>query len=360
MAPITLACKYAPDTTSISNIFLDKYMPAANGEFVKVYLCLIRMFSDPGMRKPSLDELADILGLTERDINRALKYWESMGLLNVEYADGYPTSITLLPLNDDSRGTGIIPAHHVGTGSAGAEHHSVTISQAKDSAAAPAKKKSDVMIDETFRQISFVAEQLIGIPLSGKDSKVLEYIYYELGFSDELIEYLIEYCVSSGKRSFRYIEKVAISWKDENIVTVSQAKSAHEIHNKKVYSIMKAFGLDDRQPCKPEMDYISKWYDEYGFENEVILEACNRTIQSIHKPSFEYADSILKNWKQKNIHTVSDITNFDTSKPKRTYMTTITVPAKEIVPSAQKTGKFGDFSQRSYDNEELEKKLIGK
>ena len=31
------------DFTSVSNIFIDEYMPKANGEFIKIYILLLRL-----------------------------------------------------------------------------------------------------------------------------------------------------------------------------------------------------------------------------------------------------------------------------------------------------------------------------
>ena len=81
MAPITLTSTYTPNETTIPNIFLDRYMPSANGEFVKVYLCLLRMYANPAGRSSTLTDIADLLNHTESDIIRAIKYWEKAGLL---------------------------------------------------------------------------------------------------------------------------------------------------------------------------------------------------------------------------------------------------------------------------------------
>ena len=83
MAPITLTSTYTPNETTIPNIFLDRYMPSANGEFVKVYLCLLRMYANPAGRSSTLTDIADLLNHTESDIIRAIKYWEKAGLLSV-------------------------------------------------------------------------------------------------------------------------------------------------------------------------------------------------------------------------------------------------------------------------------------
>ena len=42
MANITLHSDSQTSATSVSNIFIDEYMSDANGEFVKIYLYLLR------------------------------------------------------------------------------------------------------------------------------------------------------------------------------------------------------------------------------------------------------------------------------------------------------------------------------
>ena len=74
------------DQTLVSNVFLDEYMPAANGEYVKIYLYLLRCLSSD-QAELSLTLIADRFDHTEGDILRALKYWEKMKLVKLEYSD---------------------------------------------------------------------------------------------------------------------------------------------------------------------------------------------------------------------------------------------------------------------------------
>ena len=71
------------DVTLVRNIFIDEYMPKASGEFVKVYLYLLRCTS--GEKETSVSALADIFDLTEKDVSRALHYWEKMRLMSLSY-----------------------------------------------------------------------------------------------------------------------------------------------------------------------------------------------------------------------------------------------------------------------------------
>ena len=66
---------YNAEVTVLTNNFIDNYMPEANGEFVKVYIYLLRLLSDASVPF-SLEQMADHFFCTERDIVRALKYWE--------------------------------------------------------------------------------------------------------------------------------------------------------------------------------------------------------------------------------------------------------------------------------------------
>ena len=84
MANITLDSSGLLSSTCVPNIFIDKYMTGANGEFVKIYLYLIRCM-DQSKQTCSISELADVFEHTEKDILRALAYWEKMHLLHLEY-----------------------------------------------------------------------------------------------------------------------------------------------------------------------------------------------------------------------------------------------------------------------------------
>ena len=75
--------RYPQDVTILPNAFLDGYMPHANGEFVKIYLYLLRVSQDPA-KSVSLSQIADRMTCTENDVVRAVRYWEKTGLLIVE------------------------------------------------------------------------------------------------------------------------------------------------------------------------------------------------------------------------------------------------------------------------------------
>ena len=324
MKKLTLTNSAQNNTTVLENEFIDQYMIKANGEYVKVYLLLLR-HQNEASTPLGISQIADILEVTEKDVIRALNYWNKQGLLEYESAETAPV-------------TSPKPAPAV-------------VSE-------PSSKVPDIRQFKSrkeFKELLFVAEQYLGKTLSVTDIDTITYFYETLKMSVELIEYLIEYCVENGHKSMHYIQKVALSWHKQDIKTVDQAKTSSLLYNKNCYSILNAYGIKGRAPAASEIAYIRKWNEEYAFSLDIILEACNRTMNAIHQPSFDYTDSILKKWHAQNVRNLKDIAALDASftrekelKKKQTVKTPVIKP----------TNKFNNFESRSYDMNELERKLV--
>ena len=90
--------------------------------------------------------------------------------------------------------------------------------------------------------------------LTPSEIETLLYFYDQLHFSVDLVEYLVEYCVCKGSSSIHYIEKVGLAWAEAGITTVSQAKERTTTYRRNTFAIMKAFGINDRNPVQPELD----------------------------------------------------------------------------------------------------------
>lgn len=359
MAEITLHSDNQNTATSVSNIFIDQYMSDANGEFVKIYLYLLRLMNLPDASF-SISSIADKFDHTEKDIKRALCYWERMHLLRLEYDDNQNlTGICLLdsvPKSSGKKEDSHPGSPHTGSSPRSVEPDSPTIS------AIPAKKTYSPDDIRQFRQnesiaeLFFITERYLARTLSATDINTILYLYDGLGFSADLIEYLVEYCVSKGHTSIRYIEKVALGWADSNIRTVEDAKQSTNLHSQSYFTVMKALGISGRNLVPSEIAFIEKWQSEYGFSNEMISEACQRTIQTIHQPSFEYTDSILTNWRKKQIRSLADVARQDSEY--QSQKKAAKPAASAAITANISKNRFNNFKQRSYDYEELEKMLL--
>ncbi len=421
MGMLTITTETAADVTVISNTFIDKYMKDANDAQLKVYLYIFRMIQSHTAF--SVPDIADQFNHTEREVLRALKYWEKQKLMELTF-DGSRTLTGIRLLNPDRKENPVaaqtINAAEQASASPAQNTAPVqsaqTVAQPQSAAAlftapvqsaqtaaqpqsavalftAPVPPESNIpaaerlqpdagapavqavqpdtkaaYIEDTtekyakpaysadqlrvFRekestaQLLFIAQAYVGKPLSSSDMKTILYMSDVLEFSDDLIDYLIQYCVEKGKRDFRYMEKVAINWAEEGIRTPKQAEKAALKYDKSVYAIMSELGKSSA-PTTKELEYINRWIKEYGFGTDVIFEACARTVLATDKHRFEYADGILSNWKKENVHHKSDIKKLDDDHAQKRTQAVRPV-----------TNKFNQFTQNSYDFKELEKALL--
>lgn len=367
-------------------------MPQANGEFVKVYIYLSRIVSG-APASFSLEEMADRLLCTERDILRALKYWEKEKLLTLGYgADKKLSGITLCtpgntaadqPSNDtgdrasvsdkaftsaarqsqaaSSGSESAAPASHIDTAQSDSQPPILPASSARETAI-PSSKKFNITPDrvkelkenEDIIQLLYIAEQYLGKTLTPTEMQKILFFYDELKLSADLIEYLLEYCVTRSHKSMRYIETVALAWAQEGITTVNMAKETTARHGKEYYLILKAMGITGRNPVDNEISLMDTWLKEYGFTMDLIQEACSRTVLQTGQPSFQYTDKILSGWKKKNVKNMEDIRVLDAEHKKRKLEKETARPAQQ----SKSPNRFNNFHQREYDFDEYEKHLL--
>lgn len=345
----------AGDFTLVQNRFFDEYMIAANGEFVKIYLYLLR--ASAAERELSLSSIADAFNYTENDVRRALAYWEKCGLLQLSY-DPQGT-LTALTLTDGpapvSQSRPSLEKTSSDTLSALAAETAAVMEPVQNKQpvqmSVSASRKKELSQNEEIKQLLWVAEQYLGKQLSSTEVNHILYFYDELHFSADLIEYLIEYCVTKGKRSIHYIRTVALEWASKQIRSVEEAKKDTNLYSKDYYAILSAFGIKDRGPAQSEVEFMSRWLGSMGFSKELVLEACRRTINSTHKPSFAYTDRILSNWKEKGVKKICDLEPLDQAKHVRST-------AKTSPKTTAAGNRFNNFPQRNYDYDQLEQQLL--
>lgn len=396
MTAINISSDIATSFTTVSDIFIDQYMPKANGEFVKVYLYLLRA-TGSGAGIATISEIADHFSNTEADIIRALNYWASEGILQVQTgADGHIIGINLCSLSvsgmqaaqsniqsavadnaaQNNLQNSVVnnAAQNISTANIRMQDSVVEKlkSQTPDKAASSQKEYTLDEIKE-FRknpdisELFFIIETYLKHTLSSTDTNMVLYWLDELHFSTDLVEYLVEYCITKGHSSLRYMNKVALGWADAGIKTVDQAKDDAAAHSQIYYSVMKALGITGRNLVDSEVSLINKWVGEYGFDIELVKAACSKTISAIQKPSFEYTDSILANWRKKDVHTLKDVEVLDANfakanKASATGSSQGTNAAngssKPKSNNSSSKNKFNNFNQRNNDYDKLEKLFL--
>lgn len=223
-----------PGSITVSNSFIDEFLADANDCQIKVYLYLIRMLS---ARKPTgISDIADKFNHTEKDVCRSLRYWEKKGVLSLDYDSN--GGIVGIGLHEPSRPrqpalSNAAPAAS-GHSDQVMKHISVVTpdeASLKEVSAtslgrpnySPEQLKEFSEREDT-PQIIFVAEQYLKRTLSPNDIRSLLFYRDELGFNADLIDYLLQFCISLGKKSFAYMDKVAVDWAEKDIDTVKKAR----------------------------------------------------------------------------------------------------------------------------------------
>ena len=362
--------------TLVPDFFVDNYMPEADGEYVKIYLYLLRCLK-ADTQELSVSLIAEKFDHTENYICRALRYWEKMRLLELEY-DGTENLAGVRVLNGSAAGNQ--EKQKAAEPEASAPERTVlekNIPEEKNSERDASSKRipADLLSPQEAQQLLFICEQYLGKTLSSREVAQILDLHDSLGFSAELIEYLVEYCVSGGHKSIHYIEGTARGWHEDGIRTVSQARQQTTTYNRAYYKILKAFGISSRNPVEVETAFMNKWLKTWGFSLELILEACSRTMAAIHQPSFEYADKILSEWKKQNIASPAGLEQADRNRQAARQaaqasknpqgpqgsQTPQDGREKESASAARRASsqnRFHNFRERDYDFEKLQKQLI--
>ena len=429
--------RWSVPVTAVANEFIDTYMAAANGEYVKVYLYVLRHQGED----ITIELIADALNHTESDVRRAISYWKKAGVLTVpeqeqpvqggqvrpesgsrtlaRAQDGGQASVTDFQAeaflrengaagHSDVRGmTGMreqagVREQAVVREQAGVREQAVVREQAGVREQAVVREQAGVREqavvrerpetagqedgcipvysteqvnrlaqDEEFSQLLYIAQKYMNKVFTPRDCQVFAYLYEGLSMSSELLEYLVEYCVQNGHISVRYMETVAMSWHEKGIRTALEAKDYCASYNRDSFAVMKAFGINSRKPAAPEQKLMDKWFRDYGFSREVVLEACSRTITAIHNPSFQYADKILSDWQKAGVRGLADIKDLDAkrtaareesgeSREKRLQKYDSGVSSARQGSGARKntSNQFHNFKQRDTDYDALVLKQV--
>lgn len=343
------------DSTIVSNRFIDDYMKDANEAEIKVYLYLLRMMS--ANMPTSIQDIADRFNHTEREVMRALKYWEKCNLLRLESTDGRTVSgirfLAPAPIEEviaERTPAQIVPLRVVSdmADSVAVKEPVKAQPVAKESVTYTREQLNSFKNDAQTGQIVFIAEAYLNRTLSVTDIQTLYFIYDELKFSPELIDTLLQVCIDNDKKDIRYIKKVAMDWAEKGISTVEEAK-AHSSgrYEKYVYSVLNALGRTSA-PVKQEADYVIRWYKEYGFPIDVINEACSRTVKATDSHRLEYCEKILSSWKKAGVKEMADIITCDENYKKN-----------KTERSASTRNSFNNFDNKTnYNFDELENILI--
>lgn len=352
--------------TQVPNWFIRTYMPTANGNFVKIYLYLLMLCQHPIYNEEqSIGHLADYMECTESDIQRALRFWKKENLLDYVEEDGKILSILLInhKKEEPMPSTTQPSAFEETTASISDSIPITTTSDVThtEEANLPGKQtytplQAEALLkDVEIEQAIVSVEQLLGSTISVQHLQLILYFMCDIGFSKDLVLTLYQTAVRKGKTSTKYIEAIGISWAKQGIKTVEEAQKESSSFSGRYSVVAKALGIQ-RSLAPAERATIDQW-DTYHFSDDIIEEACKRTVLQTGGTNLQYVSSILENWSKQNVISLSDIEQCDEAFQRKKKET----KTKGSNHSVHKKNQFQNFPQRSYSSDEysnLEKQLL--
>ncbi len=275
---------YNNHSVSVPSDFIKDKMKDINGAFVKVYLYALYLATTS--KECDFAYIASELGLLESEVIKAFEALDGVGAL-IFNNDEISFTAQGDAIETSKRQTEEVPK---------AQSNILDIKQA-------------LVQNTALSELCLVAEATYGKTLSDSELQSLYWLHEELGLCAEVILMVIEYCISINKSNMKYVERVAITWKENGIDTIEKANEYinAEIEKKTVfYNIRKTFGILARPLTELEEKYLVKWHNEWNMSEAMILLAYNYCIMQTNKLSYQYMDTIIKNWFDSKIMTVED------------------------------------------------------
>lgn len=162
-------------------------------------------------------------------------------------------------------------------------------------------------------------QRRFGRVLSTEEVKTLLCIYRYLGLTPEAVSMLVHYCIARAKErtgrmpAMRMIEKEAYVWADAGIQTIEQAAAytQEKLRRKsRLQDLQQLLQLGTRNLTAAEEKYLDQWI-AWGFSDEVIASAYEKTCLQANGMKWPYMNAILKSWQEKGLFTPEDIAQKD-------------------------------------------------
>lgn len=250
------------DATPVENMFITQYLPAANGDHVRVYLYGLMQCHHP-VEGMSVEQMARDLNLTEEQVMNAFRHWEFHGL--VRRISDKPPVWRYLPVLQQS-----------------------LMNPGRESD--PAYMAFAESLCECFGD----RRQLHGAETT------LAYEWVEaMGLPAEVVIVMIRHLINTAGPNFSFKttgNKTASHLKDENALTVEAAMellAMDEKAEKEASAIVRHLGGRRRTATKDEINLYRKWVSVWHFTFEAVEAACAATVKT-NNPSFAYLDAVLK------------------------------------------------------------------
>ena len=298
--------------TEIPDVFFTEYMSEANGDFIKVYLCIL--FLTKYDKDIKLNDLSKKLNISLQTIQASLAYWEEKGALTKK-VNGYIVN----NLQE-------IELHKLYS-------PNLTLSE------------EDIKKNEDSQYRAKAIECINNMYFQGIMSPAwysdIDLWFKKYEFDEQVMISLFDYCFNKSALHKNYVKTIADAWNKNNIKTYEDL----EIYSQKFEKLTKikkeiAKKLGRYSPLTQfEEAFIEKWVVDFGYDLNIINIALKKTTSKAN-PSFDYLDKLISDWHDRNLKNESQINDFLLEMKQK----------KKNVKQLEKQTNYNNYEQRDYDN----------
>ena len=252
--------------TTLSNIFIMEYLPAAPSDYVKVYLFGLLLCRHDEICD-SMEAMAERLHLDINTVKNAFAYWEREGAV-IKLSDNPPS------------------------------YSFVTL--------APSQSQNEELDDDVYSNRDYIRTLQALMPslvMENHEIRIANDWLDVFGLDKDSVYYLIKNEVArrgeklpSAKTMFKHLNDTVKKWAEAGVHDVKSAQdfvARDSSYFKTAQAVVERFN-QKRMPTSDEIDLVRRWMEEMGYSQEKILSACSEMTRA-ERPSFKYLDSILEN-----------------------------------------------------------------
>lgn len=298
--------------TDIPDVFFTEYLPCADGDYIKVYLYIL--FLSKYDKDIKINDLSKKLALPLKTIQEAFKYWESVGVLIKKH-----TGYILVNLQ---------------------EVELLKVYSPKLTSS-PEDIKKNAKNQYRAKAIENINNQFFQGIMSPSWYSDIDMWFKKYNFDEQVMLALFNYCFDHSALHRNYIQVVADDWYKNNVRSFSDLDKYYEKKEKissVKKSIIKKLGLH-RNLTIYEDAYVEKWTIDYGYSMEIIEIALKKSTSRTNI-NFEYLNTIITDWHNRNFKTVSEIQEYIKNTKQK----------QEKIKDLKKQTNYNNSNQRSYTN----------
>lgn len=298
--------------TTIPDIFFSEYLSNLPGDYLKIYMYLI--FLSKYGKDVKLNDLSKKLNIPLKTINEGMKFLEENKLITKK-----TTGYIIVDLQEAT-------LHNL---------YTPNLTMSKEKVAQTAKNKSRSKVIEHINNMYF--QGIMG-PSWYND---IDLWFTKYNFDEQVMIALFDYCYNRSAMHRNYVQTVAEAWSSNKVKTWNDLDTYYQKQegmNKIKKSICKKLGKRNGL-TQYEEAYIENWILNFGYDMNIIEIALKRTTFK-QNPTFEYINSIISDWHERNLKTPSEVEAFLEQRKKQEKST------KDLKAQVQKA----NYDQRQYDN----------